>query len=253
MDDFGHILKSYIEIAVFLQNNIYLKRVIINISMKKVLLFLFFFGLTIGIATAQGDAKSKAIIQKAAKLYKSYATISCDFTITTKTAKAKPAVSVGKLWIKGTNFKLEYANQQIFCNGATIWAYSPSDEEVTIEDYKQKTNNIAPNEIFNLYSKGFKSNYEGPVPADNGKSMHDLILLIPKKKAKYAYIKVEIEQGSYKLKKVIQHFKNGTEVTIDVTKVVPNNKLEDSFFVWNQAAHAGVTPVDLRNKKAKAK
>lgn len=209
-----------------------------------------FWGMTL---QAQQDAKSKTILQNVSRLYKSYSTITADFTLTTKAAKRKPVSSTGKLWTKGQSFKLAYADQEIFCNGITIWAYSPDDAEVTIEDVKKRTNNMEPSELFTFYSKGFKANYEGPVASDDGKAMHDVLKLVPKKKEKYSYIKAEIEQGSYKIKKVTQYYKNGTEVIIAVTKVIPNSKLDDSFFAWNASAHPGVASVDLRKTNPVAK
>ena len=83
--------------------------------------------------------------------------------------------------------------------------------------------------------------------------MHDVLKLVPKKKEKYSYIKAEIEQGSYKIKKVTQYYKNGTEVIIAVNKVVPNTTLDDGFFAWSSAAHPGVAAVDLRKSTPAAK
>ncbi len=70
-----------------------------------------FWGMTL---QAQQDAKSKTILQNVSRLYKSYSTITADFTLTTKAAKRKPVSSTGKLWTKGQSFKVAYADQEIF-------------------------------------------------------------------------------------------------------------------------------------------
>ncbi len=197
----------------------------------------------------QSDAKSQEILKKVSKLYQGYKTITASFTITTSAVNKKPLVSKGTVWIKGNKFKLNYANQEIYCNGSTIWTYNPDDQEVTLEDYKKRDNNITPNEIFTVYHKGYKSKYEGPTT--EGNRVHDVIRLVPKKKANYAYLKLEIDNSNYKINKVIQHYKNGTEVSIELNKLTPNVALKDDFFQWIEAGHDGVTVVDLTKSKKK--
>jgi outer membrane lipoprotein-sorting protein len=78
-----------------------------------------------------------------------------------------------------------------------------------------------------------------------------VIRLVPKKKANYAYLKLEIDNSNYKINKVIQHYKNGTEVSIELNKLTPNSALKDDFFQWVEAGHDGVTVVDLTKSKKK--
>jgi len=194
---------------------------------------------------AQPDAKSKSILKKSELHYKSLKTITADFTLTTSSEGSKAHTNKGKLYIKGDKFRLEYAEQIIYCDGKNIWSYNPIDEEVTLESYKKRTNDLSPQDMFNLYNRNFKSIFEGSVKS--GSEQHNVVKLVPKKrKEKFAYIKVYIEQKSSELKKVVQHFKNGTEVTVSVVQFTPNKSLSDSFFTWQASEHKGVILVDLR-------
>jgi len=200
----------------------------------------------------QSDPKSEEILKKVSAIYKGYKTISASFTLTTTSLNKKPVVSKGNVWIKGNKFKLDYAGQEIYCNGSTIWTFNPDDAEVTLEDYKKRDNSITPNEIFTVYSKGYKSKFEGPIVTD-GNKVRDVIRLVPKKKANYSYLKLEIDNSNYKICKVIQHYKNGTEVIIEMVKLTPNTALKDEFFQWTEAGHEGVEIVDLTKAKKKKK
>jgi ribosomal protein L21E len=60
---------------------------------------------------------------------------------------------------------------------------------------------------------------------------------------------LEIDKATNKIQRVIQHYKNGTEVAIEVTSLVPNTALSDTFFEWNAATHADVAIVDLTKKR----
>jgi len=60
---------------------------------------------------------------------------------------------------------------------------------------------------------------------------------------------LEIDKLTNKIQRVIQHYKNGTEVAIEVTSMTPNTALADAFFEWNVAVHPDVTLVDLTKKR----
>ncbi len=206
------------------------------------ILVIFFGTLTLW---SQADPKSKDILKKSETHYKSFKTLAADFTLSTQSEGRKSISNKGKIYIKGNQFRLEYSEQTIYCDGQNIWSYNPIDEEVTLETYKKKTNDLSPQDMFNLYSKNFKSIFEGTVKS--GKENHNVVKLVPKKKKeKFSYIKVYIDQKSHELRKVIQHMKNGSEVTLVVTHFESNAAFADSHFVWQANEHKGAVLVDLR-------
>lgn len=211
---------------------------------RTLLIGLFLFSLL--TAQAQNDAKATAILNKVSKLYKSYTGIKSTFTITTSTAQGKSTNSNGTVWIKGTKYKLDYAGQEIYCNGKYIWTFNSEDNEVTKENYKVKDNAITPNEIFTIYNRDFKNAYEGPTVRD-GKN-YEVIKMVSKKKVNYSYIKLEIDKSTSKIQRMTQHYKNGTEIIYSIGQFTANTTLADNFFDWNAASHPGVSEVDLTKK-----
>ena len=161
-------------------------------------------------AQQQNDPKAEAILKKVAAVYQSYSTIKASFTLTTTPVSGRASVEKGSVWLKGKKFRLDYASQEIYCNSLFTWTYSKDDAEVTKENFKLRDNSITPNEIFTIYNKGFKSKYEGPI-VRNGKN-YDVIQLVPKNASNYSYVKLEIDKLTNKIQRVIQHYKNGTEV-----------------------------------------
>lgn len=212
--------------------------------MKKLALLFLMFSFAFG-TNAQSDATSKSILKETSKVYKSMKSIEASFSFTTSSAKRKPVISKGKLWLKGKSFKLELGDQEIICDGKSIWTYSSTTEEVTLESYSKRTNQMSPEEMFSFYEKGFKSLYEGK-KTDGGNS-YELIKLVPKKKrAKYSFIHVEINPTNNYIHKVTQHMKNGMDVVIEITHFKKNASVSSSMFTWNSSAHPGVEIVDLR-------
>lgn len=205
------------------------------------------------LTQAQSDAKATEILNKVSKIYKSYSTMTSTFSLTTKPSTGKAVTSSGTVWIKGTKFKLDYGGQIIYCNGSHIWTWDKDEDgEVTKEVFKINDASIQPNEIFTIYNKDFKNAYEGPTTR-NGKT-YEVIKMVPKKaSAQYSYIKLEIDKATNKISRAIQHYKNGTEVTIEIKSFTPNTAMADSTFEWDSKAHPKVSVVDLTVKKPKKK
>ena len=217
-------------------------------GLHRAMMMVFGWMLVCGLqAQQQNDPKAEAILKKVAAVYQSYSTIKASFTLTTSPVSGRASVEKGNVWLKGKKFRLDYASQEIYCNSLFTWTYSKDDAEVTKENFKLRDNSITPNEIFTIYNKGFRSKYEGPI-VRNGKN-YDVIQLVPKNPANYSYVKLEIDKLTNKIQRVIQHYKNGTEVAIEVTSMTPNTALADAFFEWNVAGHPDVTLVDLTKKR----
>ncbi len=202
----------------------------------------FFFG----NINAQSDAKATEILNKVSKIYKSYSTIKASFSVTTQSPNAKATTQTGTVWIKGSKYKLDFGGQETYCNGKFIWTFVKGGDEVTKENYKPKDNTITPNEIFTIYNKDFKNQYEGVI-ARNGKT-YEVIKMVPKKKANYSYAKLEIDKTTNKIDRMIMVYKNGTTVTYSITSLTPNTTMADSTFEFDLKAHPGVTEVDLTKK-----
>ena len=212
--------------------------------MKNLTLLFMMFTLVFSI-NAQSDATSKSILKKTSKVYKSMKSIEANFSFTTSSAKRKPVVNSGKLWLKGKSYKLELGDQEIICDGKSIWTYSSTTEEVTLESYSKRTNQMSPEEMFSFYEKGFKSLYEGK--KTDGGATYELIKLVPKKKrAKYSFINVEINPSNNYIHKVTQHMKNGMDVVIEIKDLKKNASVSGKMFTWDKADHPGVELVDLR-------
>lgn len=217
--------------------------------MKKLILTVFTTAFCL-ITQAQSDAKATEILNKVAKIYKSYTTMTATFSLTTKPASGKAVTSTGTVWLKGTSkFKLDYGGQIIYCNGTYIWTWDKDDNgEVTKEKFKINDASIQPNEIFTIYNKDFKNAYEGPTTR-NGKT-YEVIKMVPKKTtAQYSYIKLEIDKSTNKISRAITHYKNGTDVTIEIKTFTPNTAMADTTFEWDTKAHPKVSVVDLTTAK----
>jgi len=193
------------------------------------------------------DTKSKEILKRVSRDYQTYKTISSKFTLVSKAMNGKESKSKGQIWMKGKKFKLDYGEQEIFCNSKYIWTYVKGDFEVNKDTFKNKNSGIDPSDLFTIYKRDFKSLHEGEI--SRAGSVCDVIHMVPNRRKNYSWswIRLEVEKTSGKIQRLIQHNKNGTEVIIelDLKTFVTNQALADTYFEWNAAAHEDVEVIDL--------
>jgi outer membrane lipoprotein-sorting protein len=196
---------------------------------------------------SSSDAKSREILKRVSKDYQTYKTIFSKFTLITKASNGRESKSRGQIWMKGKKFKLDYGEQEIYCNENFVWTYVKGDIEVSKDSFKYKSTSISPSDLFTIYDRDFKSMHEGEVSRLG--HTYDVIHMVPNRAKSYSWswVRIEVDQANNKVQRLIQHNKNGTEVIIevDLKTFATNQTLADSYFEWNSAAHEDVEVIDL--------
>lgn len=196
---------------------------------------------------SNSDAKSREILKRVSKDYQGYKTIFSKFTLITKASNGRESKSRGQIWMKGKKFKLDYGEQEIYCNENFVWTYVKGDIEVSKDSFKYKSTSISPSDLFTIYDRDFKSMHEGEVSRLG--HTYDVIHMVPNRAKSYSWswVRIEVDQANNKVQRLIQHNKNGTEVIIevDLKSFSTNQALADSYFEWNAAAHEDVEVIDL--------
>ena len=201
-----------------------------------------------GISYAQ-DAKAKAILDALSKKTKSYGSIKADFSYKMETADKKPGdTQEGTIYLKGNKYKLEIANQEVICDGKSVWTYLREANEVQVNTMPAPGTDdaITPANIFTMYEKGFKYKYEGE-KAEGGKTIQTITLHPADPKTKpYHSVKLFIDKGANQLSSIKIFGKDGTTTTYTVKNFSANPALQDNLFIFSTAQHPKVEVIDLR-------
>ncbi|MCE2995048.1 MAG: outer membrane lipoprotein carrier protein LolA, partial [Flammeovirgaceae bacterium] len=148
-----------------------------TISKKLVFAALFSLGTLSGFA--QYDPNALEILEAMSKKYKAIPAFEANLTSTlVNESEGIKEEFKGKITVKGEKFKLELEDQVIINNGTTVWTYIQSANEVTIDNFDPKSDDINPIKIFDIYKKGFKYLYLG----DKAEPGNDEVDLVPEKK-----------------------------------------------------------------------
>ncbi len=127
---------------------------------KLVLLALVAIGINSNI-TAQNDPKAKTILDELSAKTKAYTSIKAEFTYTVEKKDKTKETQSGKIWIKGTKYRLEIPGHIIYCDGKTVWDYIKDANEVQVKDMETGNDDaLTPSNIFTMYEKGYKYKFE---------------------------------------------------------------------------------------------
>jgi outer membrane lipoprotein-sorting protein len=225
--------------------------------MKKIIILLLSY-LILGTIHAQeksnnvADPEAGAILEKSANKYQALKGLEADFTLTTINPKLKPedpdskytSNDNGQLYLKGKAFKIAMNGHEIYCDGKTIWSYSPKAKEVQVNDYEENAESFSPTTIFSAFKNGYsyqikeKKNYQG-------KNVTVIELAPTNHKVSFFKIDVAIDDASSELIETKVYEKSGVRYIYKINKL-NTSPLSDASFSFDAKKYPGVKVVDLR-------
>jgi outer membrane lipoprotein carrier protein len=144
---------------------------------------------------------------------------------------------------KPAKFRMEAENETIVTDGVTVWLYSPVNNQVIVDRYKENQNSISPeNFLLNL-----PQNYYATLLAvgKEKNSRTATVKLVPKDDRSFVKsVKIIVEQGSWNVQSIDILDVNDTETTYTIKQLKLNTNLSDRVFVYTPPP--GIEVVDLR-------
>jgi len=223
----------------------------ILIMSKKILSFSVFSFFALFCIYGQDDAYSQKIIDDMVAKFKTYSSVSLNFSANITLQDRSETEQEGTIWLKNNKYKLEISDDVIYYDGSKIYHYMPKVKEVTInkpdpEDDSEDFQLLNPSSYFNLSSKSFKSKLIKESTQDNRKVYEIDLYPVQIKNANYTRIRIMIEKSTLQMVYLKAILNDGTHYTLSFK---PYNKpqpvLRDSFFTFNIIEHPGVEVIDL--------
>jgi len=194
--------------------------------------------------TTAGQAK--VLLDGVSKKYKSFKTIKANFKLSIDNAANKiKEEKKGILTLKANKFKVELDNQEIICDGKTVWTFAKDANEVQVNNYEANSSGISPASIFTMYEKGFLYQM-GEVVKEAGKDIQVIDLTPTDKSKNYFKIKLFIDKANQSIVRSKIFDKNGNIYTYSVLQFVSNTNYDDATFSFDVKKHPGVEINDIR-------
>jgi outer membrane lipoprotein-sorting protein len=220
--------------------------------MRKLLLFGFLIFVA-SVAFCQNnslgksDPDAKAILDNVSAKFKTYKTVTADFTLSiTNSAGKAEGTKKGVVYIKGSKYRVNISGQEIYSDGNNIWTYDKSANEVQLTKFDPSSNTITPQKMFtNFYDKDFLYKLNGETK--QGKKTIQEIELTPVDKTKTFFkVLVEIDKASKNIVSTKVFEKNGNRYTYTITSMKTNTDIPESVFVFDQKKYPTAELIDLR-------
>jgi len=194
----------------------------------------------------QSDPEAKKILDAVSAKFKTFKAVQALFTFKNEDGKGKVlGIKKGSLFMKGTKYRVSITGgQDIFCDGATIWTYDKTANEVTVSKYDPSQSSITPQKLFtNFYDKDFLYKLNGNA-AINGKQMQEVELTPIDKTKAFHKVLVYVDKSVINTTKVFE--KTGNRYTYSVNNMTTNGNITDATFVFDAKQYPGIEVVDLR-------
>ena len=218
--------------------------------MKKIsssLLILLFSVLTVCSqppkSMGSNDPDAKKILDAVSSKFRTFKSVQSKFTLKIENSSNKLLENkTGTVFMKGSRYRISMPNQDIFCDGSTVWTLDKAAKEVTISKLDPSNNTITPQKLFtNFYDKDFLYKRNGE------KAGIQEVELTPIDKSKpFFKIIVFITRASQTINSIKVFEKAGNRFTYAVNGMNNAGNIREETFIYDQTKHPGIEVVDLR-------
>ena len=199
-------------------------------------------------ATAQTDARAKAVLDALAKKAATYKSLKATFTMNIADAGGKGGTTQrGTFLMKGPKYRLTLPTQDTRSDGRTLWTYLKEAGEVQVSTPDASSESaLSPMKLFTQFSdRDYKSRYLGERKV-GAKTAHVVELLPTKKTQAFKKVELAVDKASGTVASGTIWDKSGARYAYTIATYTPNIAIPDAQFVWDTKANAGVEVVDLR-------
>ncbi|HSN08338.1 MAG TPA: outer membrane lipoprotein carrier protein LolA [Hanamia sp.] len=193
------------------------------------------------------DPDAKVILDNVSAKFKTYKTVTADFTLSITNANGKvEGTKKGTVYMKGSKYRVNISGQQIYSDGDNIWTYDKSANEVQLTKFDPSSNTITPQKMFtNFYDKDFLYKLNGEKKQGN-KIVQEIELTPVDKTKTFFKVLVNVDKATKNIISSKVFEKNGDRYIYTINSMKTNTNLPDSLFSFDAKKYPNVEVVDLR-------
>ncbi|MBR9978599.1 MAG: outer membrane lipoprotein carrier protein LolA [Bacteroidetes bacterium] len=208
---------------------------------KSVLLFVSLLLLPLSVATA-GEARK--IIEKVQSQYERMTDARIEFTqsVRFKVSRAEQSIKGTLLFKKPNRYRIETEERTVVTDGVTSWSWNPQNRQMVIDNYREETHSLSPEQLLLSYPKDYFSTLIGEEAL--GPVNTYVLRLTPKDDNSFATAMKIWVSKDWLIRRVEITDINGAVTTYDIESFVIDTKVSDNQFVFEAPAQAEI--IDLR-------
>jgi outer membrane lipoprotein-sorting protein len=193
------------------------------------------------------DPAAKKVLDAVSSKFKSFKSVLANFTYKVENAVGKTlSTKKGSVTMKGTKYRLSFGEQEIWCDGKTVWSYDKNSNEVTVNKVDASSGALTPQKLFsNFYDKDFLYKLNGD-KKEGAKTLQEIEMTPTDKSKSFSKLYVLVDKNAQTIysTKVLENGGNRYNYTVNTMK--PNVTAEDSQFVFDKSKYPGVEEINLQ-------
>ena len=189
------------------------------------------------------DPEAKKILDAVSAKFKTFKSVQAKFGLKIENSSNKVLGNkAGKVYMKGTKYRVSITGQEIFCDGSNVWTLDKAAKEVTINKLDPSNNTITPQKLFtNFYDKDFLYKLNGV-----SKGVQEIELTPIDKSKPFYKVLVYVNQATKTIKSTKVFESAGNRYTYAVSGMNTSGAVADAMFLFDPKKYPGVEVVDLR-------
>ncbi len=185
------------------------------------------------ITYGQEAQKAKKLLDEVSAKVGSYKNISIEYRYTVKNIKENISQdSRGDVTIKGDKYVSNFLGTTEMFDGAKKYTIIPEDEEISIESYDPKKDNVfSPSKVLTFYTKGYTYSWD-KLLLISGKRVQFVKLVPTDPKSETKEILLGIDSLTKNIYQIIQVSKSGTRSELSIISFKTNQALSENHFIF---------------------
>lgn len=208
---------------------------------KRYLLFVPLLLLPLMVAFA---IDAREIIENVQERYEDIddATITFTQSVRFKVSKAEQSVHGTLYFKKPGKYRIETEERTVVTDGETSWSWNPRNRQLIVDNYREETHSLSPEQLLLTYPKDYYSTLVGE--EQFGGSAAYVLKLTPKEDNAFATAMKIWVSRDWLIRQVEISDVNGAVTTYRIDNIVVDQKLSDAKFKYSVPDKAEV--IDLR-------
>lgn len=198
---------------------------------------------------AQDAAQARKDLQAIKANYDAGTTLQADVALEIKFAEQPAEVQRGRIEQDGERYRVEFDQQVVISDGATVWMYLPDNREVQVYDAADGAAEggfMRPQDFLTIYDNdGFDYAVVGEVQ-EGGKTYRQIEFKPLDRDSEYAKVRLTYDAAAATVRRVKVFNKDGSRFTLSLEGLRTGVALAPERFTFRAQDYPGVSVEDMR-------
>ena len=217
-------------------------------TLARILLFVIVFVSLASVVLAQGGT-AKADLQKLRTKYEAGGSLQADVALEIQFPETPAEVQKGTITQAGDKFRVEFDQQVVISDGATVWMYLPDNKEVQVYDATDEATTggfMRPQDLLTIYDNdGYVYDVTGEVQ-EGGTTLRQIEFKPTDRESEMAKIRLTYDPVKNEIRRVRVFNKDGSRFALLLTSVKTGKEVAEATFTFNAKDYPGVMVEDMR-------